>query len=199
MMKIKLSILLLTAWLSVCCYENNVIRAEEPSNSSVESAVMLYLTIGGVTKTATLASNSSTDALVKQLQQGDITYEAHDYGGFEKVGNLGYSFPVNDEEITTQPGDLILYQGNNLCIYYGTNSWYFTRIGRLVNMSQSDIKQWVNAGGDDVSVTLSLSMPMALKQRLTDNNETEPYTLSGTIAQSNTKGIIIKNGKKTIK
>ena len=76
----------------------------------------LYLTIGGITKTATMVSNSSTEALVAQLQQGDITYEAHDYGNFEKVGPLGYTFPENNTQITTEPGDLILYQGSNLCI-----------------------------------------------------------------------------------
>ena len=84
----------------------------------------LYLTIGGVTKTATMVSNSSTEALVAQLQQGNITYEAHDYGNFEKVEALGYTFPENNEQINTVPGDLILYQGSNLCIYYDTNSWH---------------------------------------------------------------------------
>ena len=119
----------------------------------------MYLTIGGVTKTATLVSNSSTEALVAQLQQGNITYEAHDYGNFEKVGPLGYMFPENNEQITTVPGDLILYQGSNLCIYYDENSWNFTRIGKLDNMSQDEIKTWANAGGDNVSVTLSLTKP----------------------------------------
>ena len=66
----------------------------------------LYLTIGGITKTATMVSNSSTEALVAQLQQGDITYEAHDYGNFEKVGPLGYTFPQNNTQITTEPGEV---------------------------------------------------------------------------------------------
>jgi len=159
----------------------------------------MYLTIGGVTKTATLANNSSTDALVKQLQQGDITYEAHDYGNFEKVGALGYSFPQNNEQITTQPGDLILYQGNNLCIYYDTNSWSFTRIGRLENMTKNDIKEWVKAGRGNVSVTLSLSAPTAIKQIHPAATSSKAYTLSGTTAPANKKGFIISNGKKIIR
>ena len=116
----------------------------------------LYLTIGGVTKTATLVNNTSTVALIAQLQKGNIAYDAHDYGNFEKVGALGYTFPENNEQITTVPGDLILYQGSNLCIYYDTNSWNFTRIGKLDNMTQADIKKWVNAGGNNVTVTLSI-------------------------------------------
>ena len=121
-----------------------------------EMTTTLYLTIGGVTKSATLVDNSSVKALVAQLQKGDIIYEAHDYGDFEKVGPLGYTFPENNTQITTEPGDLILYQGSNLCIYYDTNSWNFTRIGKLDNMSQADIKTWVKAGGGNVIVTLSL-------------------------------------------
>ena len=159
----------------------------------------LYLTIGGVTKTATLVSNSSTEALVAQLQHGNITYEAHDYGNFEKVGALGYTFPENNEQINTVPGDLILYQGSNLCIYYDTNSWNFTRIGKLDGMTQAEIKTWVNAGGDNVSVTLSISEPTGISQVKADDDKSKAYTLQGTLAQAGHKGIVIQNGKKTIR
>ena len=159
----------------------------------------LYLTIGGVTKTATLVSNSSTEALVAQLQQGNITYEAHDYGNFEKVGALGYTFPENNEQINTVPGDLILYQGSNLCIYYDTNSWNFTRIGKLDGMTQADIKTWVNAGGDNVSVTLSISEPTGISQVKADDITSKAYSLQGTLAQAGHKGIVIQNGKKIIR
>ena len=167
--------------------------------TSSDMAQKLYLIIGGVTKTATLVNNSSTEALVAQLQKGNITYEAHDYGNFEKVGPLGYTFPRNDEDITTQPGDLILYQGSNLCIYYDTNSWDFTRIGKLDNMTQAEIKTWVNAGGDNVSVTLSISQPTGISQIKTDETKSQAYSLTGTLAQAGQKGIIIQNGKKVIR
>ena len=133
--------------------ENNQNDNDDTSNDMTNT---LYLTIAGVTKSATLVDNSSTKALVAQLQKGDITYTAHDYGDFEKVGPLGYTFPENNTQINTEPGDLILYQGSNLCIYYDTNSWNFTRIGKLDNMSQNDIKTWVKSGGGNVSVKLSL-------------------------------------------
>ena len=160
---------------------------------------IMYITIGGVTKSATLVSNSSTEALVAQLQQGDITYEAHDYGNFEKVGALGYTFPENNEQINTVPGDLILYQGSNLCIYYDTNSWNFTRIGKLDNMTQADIKTWVNAGSDNVSVTLSVSEPTGISQVRTGENQSKAYTLHGTLAQAGYKGVVVINGKKQIR
>lgn len=151
-------LMILAAMLFTCCSSDSEMKAETNQTSS-NMTQKLYLTIGGVTKTATLVSNSSTEAMVAQLQQGDITYEAHDYGSFEKVGALGYTFPENNTQITTEPGDLILYQGSNLCIYYDTNSWNFTRIGKLDDMSQAEIKTWVNARGNNVSVTLSLKAP----------------------------------------
>lgn len=72
----------------------------------------IHITIDGQSMTATLFDNSSAKALYETLQQGDMTFEAHDYGNFEKVGEIGRSLPQNNMQITTQPGDLILYQGN---------------------------------------------------------------------------------------
>ncbi|MBO4601744.1 MAG: hypothetical protein J5651_01115, partial [Salinivirgaceae bacterium] len=80
----------------------------------------LYITVNGTTFTATLVDNSSAQALVDALKKAPITYEAHDYGNFEKVGELGITLPRNDENITTEPGDLILYLGTRFVIYYDT-------------------------------------------------------------------------------
>jgi len=159
----------------------------------------MYITIGGDTRSATLVDNVSTQALVAALQQGDITYEAHDYGGFEKVGDLPQSFPQNNTQITTQPGDLILYTGRQLCIYYGTNSWNFTRLGQLDNMSVGDIKQWVDAGGSNVSVRLSLNHtttvhPVKVRQR----NSDEYITLHGTLTSQPSRGVYVKDHKEII-
>ena len=202
-------------WINNSNHNNraSLIQNWLPTQTFKTSSTMtqkLYLTIGGVTKTATMVSNSSTEALVAQLRQGDITYEAHDYGNFEKVGPLGYTFPQNNEDITTEPGDLILYLGANLCIYYDTNTWDFTRIGKLDNMTQADIKTWVNAGGSNVSVTLSLSQPTGINSVLDKSSEqvraksekikdNSCYTLQGTLAHAGTKGIIIKEGKKIVR
>ena len=190
-------------WINASNHGNRASLIENwlPTQTFQTSNTMtqLYITIGGVTKTATLVSNSSKEALVAQLQQGNITYEAHDYGNFEKVGALGYTFPENNEQINTEPGDLILYQGSNLCIYYDTNSWNFTRIGKLDNMTQADIKTWVNAGGGNVSVTLSVSEPTGISQVKTDEATSRAYTLQGTVAQAGYKGIVIQNGKKIIR
>ena len=119
----------------------------------------IRLTIeGGRTFTATLVDNSSTQALKEQLAKGNITVEMEavemeDYASMEKVGSLGIRLPRNDKQTTTGPGDIILYQGHNLVIYYDTNSWNFTRLGKIDNASQADLKAALGKG--NVTVTLS--------------------------------------------
>src|SRR5574344_1853700 len=89
----------------------------------------IYLTANGTTLTVALENNKSVTALVALLKKGDITIKAHDYGSFEKVGDLGTTIVRSDRQITTKPGDIILYLGNQITIYYDTNSWNFTFIG----------------------------------------------------------------------
>lgn len=114
----------------------------------------LKIKIGNRTLTATLAENSSVDALKEMLANGDIIIEMSDYANFEKVGSLGVSLPRNDEQITTEPGDLILYQGNSFVIYYDTNSWSFTRLGKINDITQAELKEILGDG--NVTVTLSM-------------------------------------------
>ena len=99
-----------------------------------------------------LIDNSSSRALIEKLKEGDIIVHAHDYGNFEKVGNLGFSLPTNDKRITTKPGDLILYQGNQLTIYYDTNTWTFTKLGEVVNVDGEKLKEIL--GKSDAILTL---------------------------------------------
>lgn len=108
---------------------------------------------GGRTFTATLADNSSARALMELLEKGDISIEMEDYARMEKVGPLGANLPRNDERISTGPGDLILYQGRNLVIYYAPNSWNFTRLGKIDNATHDDLVSALGTG--NVTVTLS--------------------------------------------
>ena len=102
--------------------------------------------------TATLVDNSSATAFYELLKKGPLTVDMHDYGNFEKVGSLGTSLPRNDTQITTTAGDIILYQGNQITIYYDTNSWNFTRLGKVVSTSstttitQAELKKILGKG-----------------------------------------------------
>lgn len=112
----------------------------------------MIVTINGQHFTATLAQNSAADALAQALQQGAISLSLRDYAGFEKVGSLGRRFPTGDSRMTARPGDLMLYQGNQLVLFYGSNTWSYTRLGHI-----DDLTGWAKAlGGGDVTVILSL-------------------------------------------
>ena len=99
--------------------------------------------------TATLVDNSSATAFYQLLKKGPLTVDMHDYGNFEKVGPLGTTLPRNDTQITTTAGDIILYQGNQITIYYDTNSWNFTRLGKVL----STLRQNSGTASSTTSIT----------------------------------------------
>lgn len=115
---------------------------------------MMKITAGDHTFTAVLADNSSVEALKELLAEGPLTIDMSDYASMEKVGPIGTSLPTNDEQISTGAGDIILYQGNSLVIYYDTNSWNFTRIGKIEDVTQEELLEAL--GNGDVTVTFSL-------------------------------------------
>ncbi|MDE7453649.1 MAG: hypothetical protein K2N22_04500 [Clostridia bacterium] len=117
----------------------------------------MYLTVNGNKLKVTLAENQSVSALVEILKEGDIVYTADDYGGFEKVGSLGHTLPRKDTEITTKAGDVILYSGNQIVLFYGSNSWQYTRLGKIEGYSVEELRSLLCAGQGEVQVTISLN------------------------------------------
>ena len=103
---------------------------------------------------AELEDNSSAKALMEKLSSEALTLNMHDYGGFEKVAELPWQLPTNDQRITAQPGDIILYQGNQLTVYYGQNTWSFTRIAHIEGAEKQMLAQQLGSG--DVTVTFRL-------------------------------------------
>ncbi len=120
-----------------------------------EESKMINIQVGKVIFTAELMKNSSAEAFAQKLAEGPLTVEMHDYGNFEKVGALGFDLPTNNEQITTEPGDVILYMGNQITIYYDTNSWNFTRLGKIQGVTKEELKSALGAG--NVTVTFSLA------------------------------------------
>ena len=116
---------------------------------------MFYAHVNGKVLKILAAENSSADAFLDLLKSGDVPVEMHDYGSFEKVGPLGTTLPRNDEQITTEPGDVILYQGDQITIYYDVNNWSFSRLGKVQDLSQAELKDILGSG--NVTVTFSLS------------------------------------------
>ena len=116
----------------------------------------IKISVGGKTIPIAIEDNNATKELVKALRKAPVSYEANDYGGFEKVGDLGFSLPASDTQITTGPGDVILYSGNQIVLFYGTNTWSYTRIGKMEYGTLDELKAFLKAGQGMITVTLSL-------------------------------------------
>ncbi len=126
----------------------------ETNNNELEKTNMINLQIGEQTLTAELADNTSAQAFAELLREGPVTVQMHDYGNFEKVGPLPTSLPENNEQITTEPGDIILYQGNSVTVYYDVNTWNFTRLGKVQGVTQQEFKDILGEG--NVEITFSV-------------------------------------------
>ena len=127
-------------------------EAESGQIEEENSEMQMNVQVGGSTFTAILEKNEAVDALMDMMEQGPVTIQMRDYSGFEKVGPLGTSLPTSNRQITTRAGDIVLYQGNQIVMFYGSNSWSYTRLGRI-----DDLTSWEEAlGSGDVTVTFSL-------------------------------------------
>ena len=113
--------------------ETNSEKTENTTGTSMQEQVtekikdenidMIKIRVNNSVLEVKLEDNEATKSLVGRLKNGNISVDANEYGGFEKVGNLGFSLPRNDKGITTSAGDIVLYQGNQISLFYNSNSW----------------------------------------------------------------------------
>lgn len=123
-------------------------------SSQEETETMLKIQIGDNYFTASLANNTTVDAFKELLADGPLTLNMSDYAGMEKGVDLGVTLPQNNRQMNTVAGDIILYQGRTFVIYYDTNSWSLTPIGKIQNTDADTLRKALGTG--DVTVTLSL-------------------------------------------
>ena len=143
------TVLLYTMLFTVtACGNNKAVPQTEVTDMKMK------VQIGETTFTATLADNSSVDALKELMTDEPLTLNMSDYANMEKGADLGVSLPQNNEQMNTQAGDIILYQGRTFVIYYDTNSWSLTPIGKIDNVDAEELREVLGTG--DVTVTLSL-------------------------------------------
>lgn len=131
---------------------------KEDVSTEGENAVeikAITITCGNNTLQITLADTVSADAFVERLKQGDVTVSMREYGGFEMVGGLGFSLEREDEQMTTNTGDVVLYGGNSIVIFYGSNSWAYTKIGTIKNISRQGLVDFFGTF-NNVDVVFSL-------------------------------------------
>lgn len=109
--------------------------------------------IDGKTFTASLEDNAAARELLEILRQAPVSLDMRDYSGFEKVGSLGQSLTTDNRQITTGAGDIVLYNGDNIVMFYGSNSWSYTRLGHI-----DDLTGWEEALGSG-RITAVFSIP----------------------------------------
>ena len=118
-----------------------------------QTAMKMNVQVGAYTFTATLEDNDAVRELTEMMQAGPVTINMSDYSGFEKVGPLGRSLTTSNSQTTTAAGDIVLYNGNNIVMFYGSNSWSYTRIGKI-----DDLTDWTAAlGSGNITATFTLA------------------------------------------
>ena len=113
----------------------------------------MQMMIGETPVTVAWEDNASVEAL-KTLAVEGLTIEMSMYGGFEQVGSIGQSLPRSDAQTTTASGDIVLYSGNQLVVFYGSNAWGYTRLGHITDQTPTQMKALL--GNGDVTITLSM-------------------------------------------
>ncbi len=114
----------------------------------------LKMSIGDTAVEVEWKQNESVEALAKLAESEPLVIEMSMYGGFEQVGSLGESLPRNDKQTTTEAGDIVLYSGNKIVVFYGSNSWAYTRLGHITDKTAEEMAELLSGG--DVTITISM-------------------------------------------
>ena len=140
--------------------ETTAINKQETQAQSVEQTEQteqtsaLQMTIGGTSVTVVWEDNDAVQALKELCKDQSLTFAMSMYGGFEQVGSIGYSLPQNDVQTTTSAGDIVLYSGDQMVVFYGSNTWAYTRLGHISDQSADGMAELLSNG--DTVITVSL-------------------------------------------
>lgn len=137
--------------------QHEILSNEDISNYMNEKNenINLTLSVDGTPLRVKWENNASVSELRELAEDGNLTIKAHQYGGFEQVGSLPQRIESNDVHMTAQPGDIMLYSSNSVVVYYGTNTWSYTKLGHIENLSEAQLKELLS--GETVTLTFSLS------------------------------------------
>ena len=151
MLMVMLPIAMLLAGCESQDYTGNT---SDDSGTGDISEMKMIVNVKGTEFKATLENNSAAETLVSMIENNPLELDLRDYGGFEKVGSLGFSLPSSNTQITTHSGDIVLYQENQIVMFYGSNSWSYTKLGHI-----DDLRGWEDAlGRGNVTVILSVDI-----------------------------------------
>lgn len=163
----------------------------------------ISLTINGQSMCITLADTEAARTLESLVADSPVTVRMSDYGGFEKVGELPWALPTDNRQISTVAGDVMLYQGNNIVIFYGPNSWSYTPLGKIEGATADEIRDFL--AGSTVEAILSTEAQSGISDVPTDRIETSVYNLHGAKIDMSGRtlsdlpgGLYIINGEKRL-
>ena len=173
----KRYMILLTAWLLCCAVQPLMnVMAEEMRMENLP----LMMVIDETPVQVEWEANASVDALKALAQEASIVIQMSMYGGFEQVGSIGRSLPRNDAQTTTHAGDIVLYSGNQLVVFYGSNSWAYTRLGRIVDKTPDELDAMLGNG----NVTITLDVPRAFLKLPSATERLESEAFAGVSAEA---------------
>lgn len=133
--------------------ELSMSKTTEDAISETSEAEKMQVQVGRNMFTATLSHNAAADSFVELMQEGPILIKMRDHAGFEKVGSLGTDIPTSDSQMMAQAGDIVLYNGNQIVVFYGSNFWSYTKLGQI-----DDLSTWEEAlGSGNVTIAFSVN------------------------------------------
>lgn len=145
---------MIAALLALAALTGAAAETERITGEGESMPTQIDIRVEDRTMTAVLADNASAEAFAQLLAEGPVTVAMHDYGGFEKVGPLPEELPRSDARITTAPGDIILYLGSSITIYYDVNTWEFTLLGHIEGADGESMRAFLGAGNPEVTFSL---------------------------------------------
>lgn len=132
---------------------DDIAAAEQAESEDEEGDISMKMTINDTEVKVSWENNESVKALAKMAENGPVTIETEPYGGFEQVGSIGQTLPSNDTNIKTKAGDIMLYTSSQMVIFYGSNSWAYTRLGKITDKSNSELRDLLSGYGCKVTIT----------------------------------------------
>lgn len=161
-----LGIMFITMGFLCACGNNGIDQTTEVNNTeqnegaeSMEAAgndayqTELNMMIGETAVAVEWEDNESVSALKEFVKDGPLVIQMSMYDDFEQVGSLETSLPRDDAHTTAKAGDIVLYSGNQIVVFYGSNSWAYTRLGHVTDKSAQDMKDLL--GNGNVTITIS--------------------------------------------
>ena len=133
--------------------ETEELTEENAETDNEKEPIEMKMTINDTAVEVSWENNDSTRALAEKVKEGPLMIHTEPYGGFEQVGAIGTKLPSSDTDITTEAGDIMLYTSDHMVIFYGSNSWAYTRLGRITDKSESELRELLGGSGVDITIT----------------------------------------------